>query len=177
LPHLFPLPAPLPVLGTALVNNLLSESALDELFREARVIHRFIARALDNVTIVRFSALQKWGPTAVNARRALGFDIGPMSGFEPDVTDAERFQRAVLARSCSPISATEPARGSRCAGSDGRWSRPQKSCKTLLAFCAVRTTALLPAGRIRGLLRMQRSPHSHAAVSMLSASGNFCGCI
>ena len=48
----------------------LPESALDQLFRQARTVHAFKPEPVSDATLLRLYDLLKWGPTAFNAQPA-----------------------------------------------------------------------------------------------------------
>jgi len=50
--------------------NVLSDAALDQLFRQARTVHAFKPQAVCDDTIRQLYDLLKWGPTAFNAQPA-----------------------------------------------------------------------------------------------------------
>ena len=50
--------------------NVLSDAALDQLFRQARTVHAFKPEAVSDDTIRQLYDLLKWGPTAFNAQPA-----------------------------------------------------------------------------------------------------------
>lgn len=50
------------------MNAPLQDSALDQLFREARTFNKFTDRAVTDETLRQLHDLYKWGPTAVNCQ-------------------------------------------------------------------------------------------------------------
>jgi nitroreductase len=78
----------------------LAASALDQPFRTARTYPSWPERPVTDEQIGEGYNLLKWGPTSMNclpgaylilAARALGLDVGPMSGFNNEQVDAEFF--------------------------------------------------------------------------------------
>lgn len=52
------------------MNAALADSALDQLFRNARTFNKFTDRAVDDATLEQLYELYKWGPTSQNCQPA-----------------------------------------------------------------------------------------------------------
>lgn len=50
------------------MSQILSDAALDQLFRTARTFNKFQDRAVDDATLEKLYELYKWGPTAMNCQ-------------------------------------------------------------------------------------------------------------